>query len=195
MNIKNKLGKERNLQIGCSQERMDDVSDAVYTFKVDIPAPKCIKCFHNVNAKWYTLETCLPIYWKCLVCKIVMNKILSISFKKTKGERFGSMSVTHVITFKVSNSASEILNIMLNCFWHLIRLGCHTTTTNKAVCFLFVFHLIQLNLHIFTLLSPIKFKWLLIFHENKLPLEYTVSDISRSIYNFFLWPSRDKTLA
>lgn len=49
--MKNKLGKQKDLQIGCSQEGMDDVSDAAYTFKVGIPTPKCIKCPHNVNAK------------------------------------------------------------------------------------------------------------------------------------------------
>lgn len=41
---KNKLGKEKDLQIGHSQEGMDDVSDTIYTFKVGIqPYPKMQK--------------------------------------------------------------------------------------------------------------------------------------------------------
>lgn len=47
MKIKNKLGKEKDLQKEYSQEETDNVSDAAYTLQVDVPTPKSRKYLHN----------------------------------------------------------------------------------------------------------------------------------------------------
>lgn len=103
--IKNKLGKAFFNRM-FSRGNGGCVS-AAYMSPVGISTPKCRKCLHNVNAKWYMSETCLPIYWKCLACILAMDHILYISPRK-RGDRVGSVSCFHLNSRSLINALQRL---------------------------------------------------------------------------------------